>query len=212
MDRTLLEVNSGNVWVRDEWRAGRMSFADTARAFAYLLRYRVGISSGMDDAYRWAARRLSGMSVDEVESVTRSWYEARIAHRVRPGARSCLESHRSAGRRIVLATSAPGHSAAAACTLLGIDDYVATEFEIRDGVFTGEIQTMGLGDHKLTCVRTWSEAQGIDLSTSWFYTDSVTDRALMEAVAHPVAVHPDGPLRRLAKRNGWPIVNWDEAG
>lgn len=211
MDRTLLEVNSGTLWVRDEWRAGRMSWWDTSRALVYLFRYGIGISSGMEEAYRWAARRLSGMSVEEVESVTRTWYQTRIAHRVRPGAWGCLAAHRDAGRRIVLATSAPEHSAEAACGLLGITDHVATQFEICDGVFTGEIAKMGLGDHKLTRVREWAAQEGIDLSTSWFYTDSVTDSALLEHVGHPVAVHPDGPLRRLARRNGWPIVNWDVA-
>ena len=209
MDRTLLEVNSGTLWVRDEWREGRMSWSDAARALLYLLRYRAGISSGMDEAYRWAARRLSGFSVEEVESITRAWFEARISDRVRPGAWQCLETHREAGHRIVLATSAPAHSAAAACEIFGIDDYIATEFEIRDGVFTGEIETMGLGDHKLSCAQNWASREGIDLSASWFYTDSVTDSALLEHVGHPVAVHPDGPLRRLARRNGWPVVNWD---
>ena len=31
---------------------------------------------------------------------------------------------------------------------------------------------------------------------------------MLRAVGHPVAVNPDGPLEREARRNGWPIVRF----
>jgi hypothetical protein len=52
----------------------------------------------------------------------------------------------------------------------------------------------------------WAERyaaeKGVDLSRSYFYTDSYTDLPLLLRVGHPVAVNPDLRLRRLARRRG----------
>jgi phosphoserine phosphatase len=45
----------------------------------------------------------------------------------------------------------------------------------------------------------------MDFDDSWFYSDSHNDLPLLEAVAHPVAVDPDDPLRAIAAERGWPI-------
>jgi len=39
-----------------------------------------------------------------------------------------------------------------------------------------------------------------------FYSDSYSDRGLMERVGRPVAANPDWRLRTLARRRGWEIV------
>ena len=49
------------------------------------------------------------------------------------------------------------------------------------------------------------EEHGVDLSKSWFYTDSITDQPLMDLVGHPVAVNPDPMLYREAIRRSWPV-------
>ena len=56
-----------------------------------------------------------------------------------------------------------------------------------------------------------AEREGVDLAASYFYTDSITDLPLLEAVGHPRVVCPDVPLRRLARRRGWPVV-WPKLG
>ena len=48
----------------------------------------------------------------------------------------------------------------------------------------------------------------IDLSKSWFYTDSYTDMPMLERVGNQVVVNPDPRLRRIAKRRGWPVQDW----
>jgi hypothetical protein len=50
-----------------------------------------------------------------------------------------------------------------------------------------------------------AEEQGIDLSRSFAYSDSITDRPMLELVGQPVAVNPDRELRRLAQQRGWKI-------
>ena len=48
----------------------------------------------------------------------------------------------------------------------------------------------------------------VDLSQSWFYTDSYTDMPMLERVGNQVVVNPDPRLKRIAKRRGWPVQDW----
>jgi phosphoserine phosphatase len=56
----------------------------------------------------------------------------------------------------------------------------------------------------------WAERfaaeHGVDLTRSYFYTDSITDLPVLDRVGHPRVVHPDPRLRRLAQRRGWQVL------
>ena len=79
---------------------------------------------------------------------------------------------------------------------------------VRDGLFTGEaVRPLCYGAGKVHWVRELAERHGVDLASSYFYTDSVTDLPVLEPVGHPRIVNPDVPLRRVARRRGWPILS-----
>jgi phosphoserine phosphatase len=88
---------------------------------------------------------------------------------------------------------------------------ISSRFEVADGRFTGRIEQNCLGDGKAHAVRAYAEAQGFDLAEASFYTDSVSDRLLLESVGHPVAVNPDRELARLARDRGWAIEDWGKS-
>jgi phosphoserine phosphatase len=50
--------------------------------------------------------------------------------------------------------------------------------------------------------------EGFDLADATFYSDSITDLPLLEAVKTPIVINPDRRLRRIAQRRGWPIEAW----
>jgi len=59
-------------------------------------------------------------------------------------------------------------------------------------------------------VEEWLAARGQSLggfAESWFYSDSINDRPLLERVTHPVAVDPDERLRKLALERNWKIIS-----
>jgi putative phosphoserine phosphatase/1-acylglycerol-3-phosphate O-acyltransferase len=90
---------------------------------------------------------------------------------------------------------------------LGMDDVVATRYEVRDGKFTGALDGGFVwGNGKLDAVRRWAHGRGIQLEDSTAYSDSVYDLPLLAAVGHPVAVNPDARLRAVAWARRWPLL------
>jgi phosphoserine phosphatase len=47
----------------------------------------------------------------------------------------------------------------------------------------------------------------VDWPASYAYADSIHDLSFLELAGHPVAVHPDRQLARIARQRGWGIIN-----
>jgi HAD superfamily hydrolase (TIGR01490 family) len=208
LDRTLIDCNSGRLWMMHEWRHGRIGARDVAWGAYWLARYSLGSDHGLQEAIEAAARTVTGTAEPELDARVRGWFDAEIRHRLRPGAHAAVEVHRARGDRVVIATSGTTYAARAAAEAWGFDDVVATRLEVRDGRMTGGVAESCVGAAKARAVEAWAAAGGHDLRGATFYTDSATDLELMVRVGAPVAVHPDRALQRIAAERGWPIARW----
>jgi HAD superfamily hydrolase (TIGR01490 family) len=212
LDGTLLTVNSGRLWMQRERRVGRLGLWRMGQAVLYLIAYRFGVL-GMEEAMTWALASIRGLPEDDVRRWTEAWFLEEVAQFVAPGGREALARHRAQGHPLVLLTSSSPYESRIACEYLGLDDFLCTRYEVADGVFTGQlVRPACFGAGKVSAAEAYAAARDIDLDRSWFYTDSITDRPMLERVGFPRVVHPDPRLRRLARTKGWQVEDWREPG
>jgi len=211
LDRTLVDLNSARLWIRHEWDHGNLTSRQLARASWWLFKYSLGFGRDMQEAYREAVATLAGREEADLDRQTRDWFDDRVRPHLRPGARSAIARHREAGDVLVVATSSSTYAAAAARDAFGLDETICTAFEVVDGRFTGAVASSAYGDDKADRVREWVAEHGAGLEACTFYTDSMSDVALLEIVGKPIAVNPDRRLARRARERGWTIVDWGTA-
>lgn len=206
-DETLIERNSGSLWLRHQVRSGAVGGRTVLWATGWLLRYRLGFA-GLESAIRAAIRTLAGQREDELRREVRDFYASEVRPHYRPKGLEAVRRHQEAGEAVVLLSSASIYLGEAVQDDLGLDDILCNRFEVDgDGVFTGEPEgILCYGEGKRVLGEAWLRARGAGPSA--FYTDSMSDASFMEVVEWPVAVNPDPRLRRLAKRRGWPIEDW----
>jgi phosphoserine phosphatase len=85
---------------------------------------------------------------------------------------------------------------------------VANRLEFVNGVATGRLLPPVLASAtKASWIRTFAEREGINLSESFAYSDSMSDLPMLSIVGHPAAVNPDFRLRQTALHHDWPILN-----
>ena len=155
---------------------------------------------------------------DSVLRLTRGWDQAAISQIVRETlvdvvepivydeALELIREHQSAGRKVFIASASPEEIVAPLGRFLGVDEVIATRAELDEhGRYTGSTELYCYGPDKAVAIRAVAERDGIDLTRSYGYSDSATDKPMLEAVGHPVAVNPDRELLRAAKANGWEI-------
>jgi len=210
LDRTLLEVNSGGLWVKSEYREGYISAWQLGRSLLELVRYHIGVGS-IEPTLRRAIAFHEGVSADSLRQRTERFFEREVKDRFRPGGLAALETHRERGDQLVLLTTSSQYLGECVQRTIGLDAVLATDFHLdAEGCLTGEpIEPLCFGRGKLVAASRYAADAGVELSACTFYTDSIADRSVMEAVGWPVAVHPDPKLLRLARAHGWPIVSWD---
>ena len=139
------------------------------------------------------------------------WWREEVRPHIAPGARAVLEMHRQRGDRLVLLTSSSRYASEMAREEFGLDHLLFQGYEVRDGRFTGApMRPLCYGQGKVAIAEEWAREAGIDLAKSSFYSDSSTDIPMLERVGNPFAVLPDPRLRRVAKRRGWPLLDWRE--
>ena len=138
------------------------------------------------------------------EKYVREW----IVPRIPDSARRLLDSHRDG--LVVIATATNRFITEPIAQALGVEHLIATEPEMYNGRFTGRVAgTPSFREGKATRTVEWLAARGQPIESfdeSWFYSDSINDRPLLERVTHPVAVDPDPLLERLAHAREWPIM------
>lgn len=214
LDHTIIDTNSSWHWLQHEVNNGKVGLSMLMTALYWFSRYALGFGAGAERAGAEAAELYAGEKEDDLNERVVTFFRKELSHRVRPGCKETMDKHKSDGVRCVMCTSSWQHPARAAAALYGLEpdpkDVISSVMEVdpTSGVLTGKIQKVAYGDGKCVVTKEWADANNIDLNLCWFYTDSMSDVALMEAVGFPVAVNPDARLRKHAETKGWPVEDW----
>lgn len=165
-----------------------------------------------DETLRRAAeggmRYLKGYSVEELRELVGGAMETVLRPLVYEEPIHLVQQHRANGDCIYIVSASLQEIVDLIAEDLGFDGAVGSKGEIVDGRYTGRALRGAHGTAKAAAVRQIAEEHDIDLSLSTAYSDSHTDCPLFECVGHPVAVNPDRRLRRIARRRGWPILEF----
>jgi HAD superfamily hydrolase (TIGR01490 family) len=153
-------------------------------------------------------KRYKGETEDRMRFFADELFEKVLKPAVFPGTFELIEKSRSNGLRQVVVTGALDVSVKPLMEYLGITDYVANRLEFVKGVATGRLLPPVLASAtKASWIRTFAEREGINLSESFAYSDSMSDLPMLSIVGHPAVVNPDFRLRQTALHHDWPILN-----
>ncbi len=153
-------------------------------------------------------KRYKGISEDRLRFFAEDLLENVLKPAVFPGTYELIEKSRSLGLRQVVVTGALDVSVKPLMEHLGITEYVANHLEFVNGVATGRLlPPVMAAATKASWIRTFAEREGISLSDSYAYTDSMSDLPMLSVVGHPAAINPDMRLRQTALHHDWPIIS-----
>lgn len=147
-----------------------------------------------------------------VEELSAAFADHIVATGVLDAARKRIAADKAEGYRLVMATASYAFYARAIAERLGFDAVIATESQ-RDpaGALAPRIAGENCyGPAKLRMVEAWLKGEGIarEDAAIRFYSDHVSDAPVLDWADEAFAVNAHGPLRTLARKRGWPILNW----
>lgn len=135
-----------------------------------------GLADRAEAKCRLLTDLLAGRSVSEVEAAAGE-FARRLLDNLRPDVLARLRWHQAAAHQTVIVSASPAIYLRRLGRALGIDEVLATELEVRDGVLTGRLAGPNCrGAEKVARLRSWL-GDG-EHGRLWVYGDSAGDSAL----------------------------------
>jgi HAD superfamily hydrolase (TIGR01490 family) len=157
---------------------------------------------------QFALSPLAGKDMATLQAWHNQFMDEVIRPIMLPAADELLNKHRQADNKLVIITSTNRFVTEPVARALGVDILLATEPEIIDGVYTGNIVGEPCyQEGKVIRLQEWMQQHNENLDGSFFYSDSHNDLPLLEQVEHPVVVDADDTLLNIARERGWEIMS-----
>lgn len=210
MDGTLLSSNviETYLWLRLRELSGTERFAELSRVAARVPSLIQAERRERSAFLRSVYREYEGARLADLDAIADQDLTDHVLARLSPAAVRRIREHRAAGHHTVLITGAVRPLTR---PLMPLFDHIeAAELAVDDrGICTGYLASSPLvGESRAAWMESYAAEQGIDLGASFGYADSHSDLPLLAAVGNPVAVRPDVPLFRHARKSRWTIVDW----
>ncbi len=215
LDKTLMAGSSGMQFARVATRQGIVSRRQLASWALEHLRYRLRGTTDERTAevLRVARELISGVPVKTLDRMGPEVMAA-ILPRVYPQMLDEVHDHQDAGRATFIVSAAGNDVVESLAQVLGMEGGIGTRYEVgADGNFTGRFDgPFVYGPGKVEAMEAFAAAHGIDLDSSYAYSDSLSDLPMLRAVGNPVVVNPDPPLAEIAKQEGWQTMRFERLG
>lgn len=209
MDRTLLRKDSAALYTRYRRDLGEAKLKDMLQVGWWMMQYTMGIIDAPRVALE-ALRHFQGKEETWLAESCRVLFRDYVLEHIQKAGREAVERHRAEGDVLAIVTGATPYIANPLAAELGIENVVCTRLEVdADGRFTGRpIEPLCYGAGKVVLANELGKKLGVSVEDATFYSDSITDLPLLEAVKTPIVVNPDRRLRRIAAKRGWPVEAW----
>ena len=162
----------------------------------------------IDGFLAFCLKPLTENKLSELLELRKGFVEDKIKPMMLEEAIRTVKQKKSEGP-VIIATATNSFVTRPIADLFEIKDLIATEFIIKDNEFTGEVDGIPcFREGKVKKVEEWVKANGYDLSSATFYSDSFNDLPLLEKVETAIVVDGDDKLIEQAKNNDWKCISF----
>jgi HAD superfamily hydrolase (TIGR01490 family) len=208
MDRTLLRCNSGTKYIRWLRRRGELSRYRQLRALGWMAQYKLAILD-MEAVTAKVIAEMKGGDEAQMREQCLEFTRTEVLEHVAPKALQALERHRKEGHLVAILSSSTPYVTEPLASHLGIEHVLCTRLGVAGGKFDGtHVRPACYGTGKVFWAEEFARKNDVDLTRSFFYTDSYSDLPMLKRVGVARVVNPDTRLKRHALRVGWTTEEW----
>jgi HAD superfamily hydrolase (TIGR01490 family) len=214
LDKTLMAGSSGIFFARAAYETGMISRRRLARDVYENLRFRLlgSTDARADQVRERVGEMIAGVRVRDLERLSPRVLSG-VLPRLYPQMLERAYAHQDEGLSVYILTAASQEMADLLARVLAFDGGIGTRSEIVDGRYTGRpAGPFNYREGKVLSMQEVASRDGVNLASSYAYSDSESDVPMLRAVGHAVVVNPDAALRRIAVEDGWEILELDNLG
>ena len=211
-DGTVIYGYSATTYLREQIKRGDVTAKQLLELTKTMTQFGMG-NMGFSAMMTVASQYLAGINESDYLEFAEQLYKKHIAKLIYPESRALIEAHLKKGHTVALVSAATPYQIMPAARELGIEHVKCSHLEVSDGKFTGSmVQPTCYGMGKVDAAEQLAAEHGIEISQSYFYSDSDEDIQLLDFVGNPRPLNPNKRLRRIARGRGWPVQDFNSRG
>jgi putative phosphoserine phosphatase/1-acylglycerol-3-phosphate O-acyltransferase len=213
LDGTLVAGFTAVILTRERFRKRDMGVGELISMVAAGLTHQFGRME-FESLIDKATEMLTGRPLSDLQQIGDRLFMEKIEKRIYPEMRELVQAHLEMGHTVVLSSSALTIQVEPVARFLGIANTLTNKFEVDfDGLLTGKvIRPIVWGPGKAAAVQKFAAENNVDLQQSYFYADGDEDVALMHLVGNPRPTNPGDKMADIARKRGWPILEFRSRG
>lgn len=211
-DGTALRGDSPVLLVRYLFKHNLLNFRTLGKIILWAIAYKFRLPQKESWVRGLVFSAFEGWPKEEVDQFLADFYDEKVAPRFREEADRAMRKHADEGHVVIVVSATFEPILIQAQKLHPFEFQVSTKMRVLENdTYSREVDGACIeGDEKLIALTnfantTFGEGKWI---IECAYGDHHSDRAILSAAAHPYAVDPDQPLKRTARKMGWPILRW----
>lgn len=155
-------------------------------------------------------KRFRRMSLEKVSYIAKLWYRfdrKNNSNLMNNHVVEKLKQHQKNSIEIVFVSGSFFECLAELAKDLKVKTVLATQLEVENGSYTGNIAQQTIGKGKAVVIGKFLNShKSVDKEACFAYGDHISDLNMFNFVGFPNIVRGDVHLERLAIKNNWPIV------
>ena len=208
LDNTLLGGDSDYLWAEFLVENKLVDGKDYQQANQHFYDQYLAGTMNIFEFLAFQLKPLADNSIADLNRWRTQFLVEKIDPIILPAAQKLIAHHRHRGDTLMIITATNSFITGPIAQKLGIPHLIATEAEMVNGLYTGNVAGIPSYQHgKVERLQDWLNTQNQTLAGSYFYSDSHNDLPLLNMVEHPVAVDSDPKLSAVAKQQGWAKIS-----
>jgi len=207
LDNTLIKGQSQQFLMKYLFKKRKVSFLFLVKIYILFFLWKISLLKDVIPIRKKVYRAFKDWDVNATKALISDFFESELKCLFYPEAMEILRQHMKNGDEVVLISGTINLLAEVIKNHIGIEYYISTVLEEKNGRLTGEVSNLILyGENKVKVVKEFLEKHGFSLENSYAYTDHISDLSFLKLVTYPNVVNPDKLLKRVAAINSWPIL------
>lgn len=212
-DGTSISGNSPVLLVRHLFREKLLKKTITAKIILWAIAYKFRLPQSEAWVRGLVFSAFENKPKDKVDAYLRDFYDTDIDCRFRRQAEEAMLMHEREGHVVLVISATFEPIIVRAMDFHPFHHQISTRMKVNSkGEYTRQVDGDPVeGKEKLNAIRRYADEKygSGEWELSYAYGDHHSDYPLLKEAVHTYAVTPDNPLERLAKKEGWDILDWE---
>ncbi|GDY24658.1 HAD family hydrolase [Agarivorans sp. Toyoura001] len=209
LDDTLIAGDSGVLWHQYLVEQGIVTQAGfLAQDAAMMEQYAQG-ELALEEYIRFSLSPIQSLSCSQIDQLVEDFIQQHIRQIIYPEGQKLIDALLYQQHQVLIISATVSFIVKQVAKQLSVKDFLGVDLKLKNGSYSEHIDGVAsFREGKVIRLLEWQENKPQAYQRSYFYSDSINDRALLEHVDKAYVVNPCPKLKRLAMEKSWSMLSW----